>query len=260
VLRPIWLKKCETASRLRGRIERILARATVEGHRSGANPAVWGGNLREALPSRAEVQPVKHFEAMNYADVPALMAELGAMSSVSGAALRFVILCAVRVGEAVGAEWSEIDWAEKTWNIPARRTKANRNHVVPLSLGALAVLHKLEPLRGRAGDFIFPGSKHQALWKSTLVKLLQRHTKQPLSVHGFRSAFRDWCGDIGEVPQEIAEAALAHAIKDSTERAYRRKTAVERRRAVMQQWCDYCLPPSTTVVNIAQARHRASAA
>jgi integrase len=260
VLRPIWQKKCETASRLRGRIERILARATVEGHRSGANPATWGGHLKEALPSRSEVQPVKHFEAMNYTDVPALMAELGAMSSVSGAALRFVILSAARVGEVVGAEWSEVDWAEKTWTVPARRTKANRNHAVPLSSGALAILREMEPLRGRAGDFIFPGSKHQALSSHTLVQLLQRRTNQPLTVHGFRSCFRDWCGDIGEVPRELAEAALAHAIKDSTERAYRRKTAIERRRTVMQAWCDYCLPPSSSVVNIEQARHRATAA
>jgi integrase len=197
---------------------------------------------------------------MNYADVPAFVAELGAMTSVSAAALCFTILTAARVGEVVGAEWGEVNWTAQTWVVPARRTKRNKEHIVPLSTGALAILHQMEPLRGRAGDFIFPGSKHQAVSRNTLVKLLQRHTKQPLSTHGFRSAFRDFCGDVAEVPQEIAEACLAHAIKSSTEAAYRRKTAIARRHAVMQSWCDYCLPPSSGVVNIEQARHRATAA
>jgi integrase len=260
VLNPIWQDKCETASRLRGRIERILARATVEGHRTGANPATWRGHLKEALPPRLQVQPGGHYAAMDYCDVPTFMADLGTISSVGAAALRFTVLTAARVGEVVGAEWDEIDWEEKTWAIPAKRTKAFRSHVVPLSSGALAILHEMKRLRGIAGNLIFPGRDAKPLSATTLLKLLRRRTKQPLTTHGMRSCFRDWCGDVGEVPQEIAEAALAHAIKDSTERAYRRKTAIERRRTVMQQWCDYCLPPSGSVVNIEQARHRATAA
>jgi len=175
-------------------------------------------------------------------------------------ALRFLILTAARTGEVLGARWAEIDWTEKTWTVPAIRAKTNRDHIIPLSTGALATLREVEPLRGVSGDFIFPGRKGGGLSSMTLLALLQRQMNRAVTAHGFRSAFRDWCGDEGDVPRELAEASLAHVIKDTTERAYRRKSAVERRRSVMQQWCDYCLPPSTTVVNIAQARHRATAA
>jgi len=260
VLKPIWESKCETAARLRGRIERILARATVEGYRSGANPATWRGHLQEALPPRSEVQPVKHFRAMDYQDVPAFMAELGQIDTVAAASLRFLILTAARTGEVIGARWNEVDWNEKTWTVPAARAKTGRNHVVPLSTGAVAVLRGVEPLQGSGDDFIFPGRKGAAQSCMTLLSLLQRRMKRAVTAHGFRSSFRDWCGDAAGVPRDLAEASLAHVIKDQVERAYRRKTAIERRRAVMQQWCDYCLPPSTTVVNIAQARHRVTAA
>jgi integrase len=126
VLKPIWETKCETAARLRGRIERILARASVEGHRSGANPATWRGHLQEALPARSEVQPVKHFRAMEFRDVPTFMMELSQIDTVSAAALRFLILTAARTGEVIGARWTEIDWTEKTWRVPAVRAKTNR--------------------------------------------------------------------------------------------------------------------------------------
>jgi integrase len=260
VLKPIWEVKCETAARLRGRIERVLARATVEGHRSGANPATWRGHLQEALPGRSEVQPVKHFRAMEFRDLPAFMVKLCQIDTVGAVALRFLILTAARTGEVVGARWTEIDWIENTWTVPAIRAETKRDHIIPLSTGALAALREVEPLRGVSDDFIFPGRKGGGLSSMTFLVLLQRRMNRAVTAHGFRSAFRDWCGDEGDVPRELAEASLAHVIKDTTERAYRRKTAVERRRMVMQQWCDYCLPPSTTVVNIAQARHRATAA
>jgi integrase len=260
VLKPIWEIKCETASRLRGRIERVLARATVEGHRSGANVAAWRGHLQEALPARSEVQPVQHFRAMDCQDVPTFMSELGQIDTVAAAGLRFLVLTAARVGEVLGAQWSEIDWTEKTWTVSAIRTKANRDHIIPLSTGALAALREVEPLRGVSGDLIFPGSKGSGLWSTTFLVLLQRQMNRAVTAHGFRSSFRDWCGDLADVPRDLAELSLAHIVKDATERAYRRKTAVERRRAVMQQWCDYCLPPSSSVVNIEQARHRATAA
>ena len=159
VLKPIWESKCETAARLRGRIERILARATVEGHRSGGNPATWRGHLQEALPPRSEVQPVKHFRAMDYQDVPAFMTELGQIDTVAAASLRFLILTAARTGEVIGARWNEVDWNEKTWTVPAVRAKTKRNHVVPLSTGTLAILRQMEPLQSCADDFIFPGAK-----------------------------------------------------------------------------------------------------
>jgi integrase len=262
VLKPIWESKCETAARLRGRIERILARATVEGHRTGPNVATWRGHLQEALPSRSEVQPVKHFRAMDYQDVPAFMADLGRIDTVAAASLRFLVLTAARTNEVIGARWNEVSWNERTWTVPAVRAKTKVPHTVPLSSGALAILREMEPLRSSGDDFIFPGQKGAGQSSMTLLALLQRRMKRAASVHGFRSAFRDWCGDEGGVPRDLAEASLAHVIKDATERAYRRKTAVERRRQVMQQWCDYISPPAPTeIVNFEEARRgRATAA
>jgi integrase len=151
---------------------------------------------------------------------------------------------------------------ENTWTIPAARTKTNRAHIVPLSTGALATLREIKPLRGVSEDFIFPGTKGMGVSGTTLLVLLQRRMNRAATTHGFRSAFRDWCGDEGEVPRELAEASLAHVVKDTTERAYRRKTAVERRRGVMQKWCDYILPPTPTeIVSIEEVRRgRATAA
>jgi integrase len=262
VLKPIWDSNCETAARLRGRIERILARATVEGLRRGANPATWKGHLQEALPPRSEVQPVKHLRAMDYQDVPGFMVELGRIGTMSAISLRFLILTAVRTSEVTGARWNEIDWHEQTWTVPAARTKANREHVVPLSSGALAALREVELLRSSDDDLIFPGRNGVAQAPMNLLMLLQRRMGRPVTNHGFRSAFRDWCGDKADIPRDLAEASLAHVIKSTTERAYRRKTAVERRRKVMQQWCDFILPPvSTEIVDIQEARReRATAA
>ena len=262
VLKPIWETKCETAARLRGRVERILARATVENLRRGANPATWRGHLQEALPPRSEVQPVKHFRAMDYQAVPALMLELGQIDTIAAASLRFLILVAARTCEVIGARWNEIDWNQRTWTVPAARAKTGRNHVVPLSTGALAILREMEPLRSSGDDFIFPGQKGAGQSSMTLLALLQRRMKRAACVHGFRSCFRDWAGDEGDVPRELAEQSLGHVIKNAVERAYRRKTAVERRRTVMQSWCDYCLPPAPTeIVNIEEARRgRATAA
>jgi len=192
--KPIWEAKCETAARLRGRIERILARATVEGLRRGANPATWRGHLQEALPARSEVQPVQHFRAMEFRDVPTFMAELCHIDTVGAMALRFLILTAARTGEVLGARWAEIDWTEKTWTVPAIRAKTNRDHIIPLSTGALATLREVEPLRGVSGDFIFPGRKGGGLSSMTLLALLQRQMNRAVTAHGFRSAFRDWCG------------------------------------------------------------------
>jgi integrase len=199
---------------------------------------------------------------MEFRDVPAFMAQLRPIKTVGAMALRFLILSAARSGEVLGARWGEIDWMENTWTIPAARTKTNRAHIVPLSTGALATLREIKPLRGVSEDFIFPGTKGTGVSGTTLLVLLQRRMNRAATTHGFRSAFRDWCGDEGEVPRELAEASLAHVIKDATERAYRRKTAVERRRAVMQKWCDYILPPAPTeIINIEEVRRgRATAA
>jgi integrase len=197
---------------------------------------------------------VKHFRAMDYKDVPAFMADLGRIGVMSAITLRFLIYTAARSAEVTGARWREIDWHEQTWVVPAARTKANREHIVPLSTGALAVLREVQLLRSSDDDFIFPGRNGEAQAAMTLL-MLQRRMGRPETIHGHRSAFRDWCGDEGDIPRELAEASLAHAIKDTTERAYRRKTAVARRAAVMQKWCDYVSPPvSTGIVDIQEAR------
>jgi integrase len=263
VLKPIWDKKCETAARLRGRIERILARSIVEGHRSKSNPATWRGHLQEALPKPSDVQPVNHHPAMDFSEVPAFMTKLGKREEVGAAALQFLILTAARTGEVIGALWSEINWDERTWTVPANRAKMGRDHVVPLSTGAISILRNMQQLRDLGGGFIFPGRKHGGLSQMALLALLQRRMQRNVTVHGFRSAFRDWCGDEGDVPRELAEASLAHVVKDATERAYRRKTAIERRRQVMQAWCDYCLPPQSeanSVVDMQKARQRSTEA
>jgi integrase len=256
VLRPIWETRCETAMRLRGRIERILARATVQGQRTGDNPAQWRGHLKEELPKRSEVSPVVHFPAMKFGEVPAFMAELRNRSEVSAAALQFLILTAARSGEVIGATWSEIDWDDRTWTVPADRAKTGRPHVVPLSTGAVAVLQEMLPLRDISAGLVFPGTKGGQLAHTTLLALLQRRMKRDVTCHGFRSSFRDWCGDVAGVPREIAEAALAHVVSDATERAYRRGTAIEKRRELMQQWSDYCLPPTTATICHYGFRHK----
>jgi integrase len=248
VLEPIWETKCETAMRLRGRIERILARSAVEGLRKG-NPALWRGHLAEALPKRSDVSPVRHFPAMKFAEVPTFLADLQKRQGITAAALQFLILTATRTGEVRGATWSEIDRNAQTWCIPSTRTKAKRSHVVPLSDAALTILREVEPLREQTTEqFIFPGPSG-ALSSNAMLALVQRRMNRPDVVpHGFRSSFRDWCGDVADVPRELAEAALAHVVADATERAYRRGTAIERRRTLMQQWADFCLPPAGGVV------------
>jgi integrase len=200
---------------------------------------------------------------MEFGDVPAFMAELGGRKEIGAAALRFLILTAARTGEVTGAVWPEINWKDSTWTVPASRAKTGREHVVPLSTGAGAVLREMEPLRDIGGGYIFPGRKHKGLSQMTLLALLQRRMKREVTVHGFRSAFRDWCGDEGDVPRELAEASLAHLVKNATERAYRRKTAIERRRKVMQAWAHYCLTPrsdAAAVVDMREARKRSTEA
>jgi integrase len=239
VLQPIWESKCETASRLRGRIERIIARSTVRGDRTGHNPATWRGHLQEALPKRSEVQPIVHHPAMDYADVPAFMGELQTKEGVAARALEFLVLTAARTGEVINADWREVDLRAGTWTVPATRAKSGRPHIVPLSTAAASVLRQM---RGLSDGAIFPGYKQKPLSQMALLMLLQRRMNRQVTVHGFRSAFRDWAGDEGDVPRELAEASLAHVVKDATEAAYRRRTAVEKRRKVMQLWANYCLP------------------
>ncbi|SIO53863.1 protein of unknown function [Bradyrhizobium erythrophlei] len=219
VLRPIWTDKKETARRVRGRIEAILNAAKAEGLRTGENPALWRGHLDQVL-ARRKKSDVQHHAALPYAELPAFMASLAADTSDAARMLRFIIATVCRYNEA--AEMDPAEVSRDLWTIPAIRMKAERPHIVPLTP---AVLQEL-PFR--------PVSD------VTLANCIARHTKTPATTHGFRSTFRDWCGDCTPFPREVAEAALAHALKDDTEAAYRRGSALEKRRALMTAWANYC--------------------
>lgn len=236
VLKPIWQNKNETASRLRGRIERVLEFAKVKGWRSGENPAAWRGNLRNLLPKRQKLQR-GHQPAMAFADVPAFVEKLRKSDAMAARALEFTILTVARSGETLGATWTEIDFTSKLWNVPKERMKAGEPHTVPLSKPALALLERLK----ENGDpkFIFPRERGKPLSNMSMIMLLRRWKLTDISVHGFRSTFRDWAGDMTSFPREVAEAALAHKVGDETERAYRRNDALEKRRKLMEAWAGY---------------------
>lgn len=247
VLEPIWYEKTETASRLRGRIENVLGWATVRGYRSGDNPARWRGHLDKLLPMRSKVQKVKHHAALPYAELPAFVAELRSREGVSARALEFVILTAARVSEAVNAQWGEIDFEARVWTIPAERMKAGREHRVPLTREAGAVLGALA--RERQSDYIFPGWRvNKPLTGAACLELLDDMGRADLTTHGFRSTFRDWCAEQTNFPRELAEAALAHALRDKVEAAYQRGDLLERRRKLMEAWAAYCTKPPGEVV------------
>ena len=226
VLQPIWLSKTETASRVRQRVESILDWATASGFRSGENPARWRGHLENLLPQASKVQKVKHLAALPYGQLAGFLTELRARPGLAARALEFTILTATRSGEVLGARWSEIDFESRVWTVPAERTKAHREHRVPLAPRALEILRGLP----RDGDRVLRLG-HAAMWKES---------PENITVHGFRSSFRDWCAEQTNFPREIAEAALGHVVGDSTERAYRRGDVLEKRRRLMEAWSAYC--------------------
>ena len=239
VLEPIWTAKTETASRLRQRIERVLDWATARGYRQGENPARWRGHLENLLPKRSRVQPVEHHRALPYDEIGEFMAALRAQEGVDARALEFTILTAARSGETLGAMWGEIDLAEKVWVVPADRIKAGKEHRVPLSAKAVAILEAMKP--GGAAEFVFPGSKPgRPLGNMALPTVLERMGRKELTVHGFRSTFRDWAAERTSYPREAAEMALAHAVGDKVEAAYRRGDLFEKRRRLMDAWATYC--------------------
>jgi len=233
VLEPIWRTTPETASRVRGRIERVLGWATVREFRSGDNPARWRGHLQELFPSKGKIQQIKHHPAMPFTDVPTLMVELRAHNSLTALALEFTILTAARSGEVLGAKWSEIDLVAKTWTIPGSRMKANKTHRVPLSTRALEILASLP----REGERVF------GLTHTSMLELLRRMGYDSVTVHGFRSSFRDWAAERTNYPNHVAEAALAHAVADKVEKAYRRTDLFEKRRRLMADWAIWCSRP-----------------
>lgn len=252
VLKPIWREKSETAARVRGRIERVLAAASVEGLRQG-NPAVWKGHLKEAKGLGKKRKSIP-FAALPYVEMPSFMDALRRREGVGAVCLEFTILTAARSGEARGARWIEIDEAARTWTVPAVRMKGGRDHVVPLSDRAMEILAAMKPLRDLAGGFVFPGAKGGRPLSDMTLTAVMHAMGYEQTVHGFRSAFRDWAGDTTHFHRDVAEAALAHAIRDKTEAAYRRGTAIEKRRELMAAWAAYIsLAPVENVVPLGVA-------
>ena len=235
VLQPAWTKVPETASRLRSRIENVLDWARVNGYRDSENPARWRGHLDHLLPARKKLARVKHHAALPYRDVPAFLQRLRERDDVEARALEFLILTAGRSNEIVGASWGEVSQDDRdgwTWVVPAERMKARREHRVPLSKAARAVLEKTPPER-RHG-LIFPAVSSHMLWKYL------RALTDTVTVHGFRSSFRDWAAERTNFAREIAELALAHRVGDDIERAYRRTDLLQKRRQLGEAWARYC--------------------
>jgi integrase len=236
ILEPIWETKTETASRLRGRIEAILDWATVRGYRDGLNPARWKGNLETLMPARSKVAKVRHFSALPWEQCPALYSGLKGRKGASIDALQFCILTACRSGEVRGARWSELDLEKAVWTIPAERMKAGREQRVPLSEPALKLLSRLPRFIG--DDLVFPNSRGAALSDMAILAAL-KETSSGVTVHGFRSSFRDWAGESTAYPREVIEHALAHQIKDKAEAAYARGDLFTKRVALMKSWGDF---------------------
>ncbi len=239
VIRPIWDTKQETASRVRQRVERILDAAKAQGLRSGDNPAAWRGNLKELLANAKTAQRIHH-AAVPYDDMPEFMGDLRRRNSISALALEYTILCAARTGETIGADWVEFDLVKKIWTVPGTRMKAGVEHQVPLPDRAVEILKSLILPGIEPTGFVFPGQKRGGpLSNMAMLECLRDLRARGPTVHGFRSTFRDWAGDKTKFPRDLAEAALAHTLKDKTEAAYRRSTALERRRALMKAWSQF---------------------
>jgi len=236
VLEPMWQTKTETASRLRGRIESVLDWATARKYRSGENPARWRGHLDKLLPRPSRVAKVEHHTALPIDEVGAFLARLRQLDGMGARALEFAILTACRSGEVRGATWTEIDADAKTWTIPAERMKAGKEHRVPLSDAALALLKALPTMAGT--DVVFPGTKGQPLSDMTLTAVLRR-MEVGATAHGFRSTFRDWAGERTAHPREVIEHALAHQLKDKAEAAYQRGSLFDKRRRLMDEWAAF---------------------
>lgn len=232
VLKPIWSEKPETASRLRQRIEAVLDFATAKGLRDGDNPARWRGYLDHLLPRPSKVRAVEHHAAVDWREIGAFMNALSTRDGMAAKALAFAILTAARSNEVRGMRWAEVDIAGGVWTVPAARTKAGKEHRIPLSAPAITLLGEA----GDAGELVFPGERAgNTLSDMSLTAVLRRMGRSE-TVHGFRSTFRDWAGEMSSFPREVVEAALAHRLKDKAEAAYARGDLFAKRRALMEEW------------------------
>lgn len=245
VLKPLWSEKPETASRLRGRIERVLDAAKAQGLRSGENPARWRGHLDQLLPRRQRLTR-GHHAAMPYANVPSFIDALRARQSIAALALEFLILTAARSGEVLGARWDEFDLDRAVWTVPAERMKGGREHRVPLSGRALEIVQAMH--EARDGDFVFPGQVRGLPLSGMALAMLLRRMEIEVTVHGFRSTFRDWAAERTNFANEVCEAALAHVIENKAEAAYRRGDLFEKRHKLMEAWANYCAQPKAGTV------------
>jgi integrase len=251
ILEPIWSKKPETASRVRGRIERILDYARARGYRSGENPALWRGHLDKLLPSAMNTKTREHHAALPYDELPAFVRDLRQQGGNAARALEYLILTTARTGEVIGCEpEKEIDLKKAIWTVPAGRMKAGKEHRVPLSPQAVKVVEG-QP----EGKYLFSGGKEGApLSNMAMLELLKRMGRDDLTVHGFRSTFRDWAAECTSYPGEVCEMALAHAITDKVEAAYRRGDLFEKRRLLMLDWARYCGSPKGDVVPLTRKK------
>lgn len=249
ILEPIWRSKAETASRLRGRIEAVLDSAKARGYRQGENPALWRGHLAKILPDRAKLTR-GHHKALDYEILPAFMADLRGRQANAALALEFTILTAARTGEVIGATWDEIDLDKALWTVPADRMKAAREHRVPLSPRAVEIL---ETVKALGTETVFSGPSGEPLSSMAMAMLLRR-MGQDATVHGFRSAFRDWAAERTSYAHEVAEMALAHTVGSKVERAYRRGDLFDKRRRLMADWATYCARPAEAGAKVTPIR------
>jgi integrase len=245
VLQPIWTVKPETASRVRQRIEAVLDYATAVEAREGANPARWRGHLANLLPGPGKVRAVEHHAALDWRESPAFWATLQKREGPAARALAFAILTAARSGEVRGMRWSELDLDSAVWTVPAPRIKAGREHRVPLVPAALALLG--EPSEGDELVFSSAVKSDTLLSDMALAAVLKRMGRGKLTVHGFRSTFRDWAGETSGHPREVIEQALAHQLKNKSEAAYARGDLFQKRRRLMSDWADYLAKPEAEI-------------
>lgn len=253
-IEPIWTTRTVTASRTLTRIEHVLDWATVRGLRTGDNPARWKKRLAEALPSARELAPIKHFAAIEYKQLPAFMGALREREGSAERALEFLILTATRTGEIIGARWGEIDLAAATWTIPAERMKAGKEHRIPLSSAATALLKNLQTEEGN--PFIFVGRPGRSISEMALRRVMKSMNRKE-TVHGFRSAFSDWAHEQSTHSHHTIEISLAHAVGSAVERSYRRGNMLAKRVALMASWAKYCAAPSIGKAgNVTQLRAR----
>jgi integrase len=247
IIEPIWNEKPETASRVRGRIEVILDYAKARGYRDGENPARWRGHLDHLLPARSKIRRVEHHAALPWKDIGVFMAELRAQKGRSALAVEFAILTAARSNEVRGLRWREIDLDAGLWVVPAKRMKAGLPHRVALSVRAVEILRGLEHLRKSLDDLVFPGGRDGGeLSDVALSKAAKNAAGTNITVHGFRSTFRDWAGEATNYPRELAEKALAHTLASDVEAAYQRGDMIEKRARLMEDWAKFCDKPMPT--------------